>query len=91
MKFLLQEKIEKEYGFFFIREAYAHHQWNLFRVGKWEWMTHLNATAPLVNKPVDPYLEELVVVERAMRHHHPVVIVIQGPRPLCRPKQDHSL
>ena len=48
-------------------------------------MPYLYAAAPLVHKPVQSDLKELIVPEGPVGHHYPVVELIKGPLPLSCP------
>ncbi len=46
---------------------------------------YLNTAAPLVHQSIQPDLKQLVVSQRSMGHHHPVIELVQRSFPLRRP------
>jgi hypothetical protein len=46
---------------------------------------YLNTAAPFVHQSIQPNLKQLVISQRSMRHHHPVIELVQRSFPLSRP------
>ena len=47
--------------------------------------SHLDASAPLVHKAIQTYLEQLIVLHWSVSHNHPIVKLIEWPLPLSCP------